>query len=65
MGGGGTPMTAITLSPEEKAIVERLCDGCRWWSWFEGCSWNKQERTTFKKFDAQPMSDCGAFEVKP
>ena len=45
-------MTAITLTKEEKAIAERQCDGCLWWSWFKGC------QHLLAGFNNLPREDC-------
>ncbi|KKK87957.1 hypothetical protein LCGC14_2748020 [marine sediment metagenome] len=52
---------AITLSPEEKAIVERQCEGCKFWNLFAGCLWLE----VYEPENHQPIRDCGAFEVRP
>ncbi len=54
-------MTAITLSPEEKAIAEGQCSGCKWWNNYGGCYWLQPNG----RREPHPLPDCGAFEVKP
>ncbi|KKN15545.1 hypothetical protein LCGC14_0984900 [marine sediment metagenome] len=49
-------MTAITLSPEEKAIAERQCDGCRYWNWHDGCL-----IVGPKMADLKPVANCAHF----
>ncbi|KKM04092.1 hypothetical protein LCGC14_1767750 [marine sediment metagenome] len=54
-------MTAITLTPKEKAIVDRQCSGCMYWNNHGGCYWLQPN----DKREPRPIEDCGVFEVKP
>ncbi|KKL84435.1 hypothetical protein LCGC14_1964700, partial [marine sediment metagenome] len=44
---------SIILDPQEKAIAERQCEGCRWWSWFRGCFYDLPNSDS-----SQPIADC-------
>ena len=51
---------AITLTPSEKAIAERQCDGCVYWNWFKGCYWPGNVHN--RRSDDLPVKDCCRFK---
>lgn len=64
-------MTPLPLTPEEKAIAERQCQGCLYWNWHNGCGWWAYEGKAplpvedCGMYENHPIPDCGAFgEVK-
>ncbi len=52
-------MTALPLTPEEKAIAERQCVGCKYWDWFSGCHYDPSESD-----GAFPVPNCGVSQKR-